>query len=73
MKNIFTVILLFIGVIVLVLSDFGRQGYVVYDCRDAHWHSDVPVDVKKECARLLKDEWDRKQKEEQTKKSLITI
>ena len=71
MKNIFLVFLAFAAILILSISDFGRSNGVVYDCRDAHWHPDVPVEVKKECARLQKEEWDRIQK--QSKKNLISI
>lgn len=73
MKNILVVILAFGAVLILAISDFGRSRGVVYDCRDAHWHPDVPVDVKKECAKLFREEWERRQQEEQTKKLLISI
>lgn len=52
-----------IAVSILIFSDFGKGRTVVYDCRDAHWHPDVPIDVKKECSRLIYEEWKRQQNE----------
>jgi len=66
MKNIFLVVVLFGIVLILITYDFGPSGKV-YDCRDAHWHPDVPVEVKRECAELLKEDWNKRQKELQEK------
>jgi len=70
MKNIFLVVTLFLSVFVLVLSDFGKDRTVVYDCRDAHWMPDVPLSVKEECAKMRKEDWERLQQE--GKKKLIS-
>ena len=58
-------------VIILINSDFGENGRY-YDCRDAHWHPDVPVEVKKRCAELFYEEWKRIQDEERARKTLRT-
>ena len=71
MKNILAVVIAFIGIIVLVLLTAERQS-VVYDCRDAHWHPDVPIEVKKECRKLMQ-EYYRQQEEENSRKRLISI
>lgn len=68
MKNIFLVIVLFIALFVLIISD--KSGTVVYDCRDAHWHPDIPIEVKKECSKMYKEDWERLQQE--GKKKLIS-
>ena len=70
MKNMIVVILLFIAVFVLVFTDFGKNQTVAYDCRDAHWHPDVPVQVKKECSKLMYELW-KQQQEEKLKKNYI--
>ena len=70
MRNIFLVVTLFVAMFVLVISDFGRSSTVVYDCRDAHWHPDVPIEVKQECAKMQKEEWERLHRER--KKKLIS-
>ena len=71
MKNILAVVIAFIGIIVLVLLTAERQS-VVYDCRDAHWHPDVPIEVKKECRKLMQKYY-RQQEEENSRKRLISI
>jgi len=49
----------------LIFTDFGRDGrVVVYDCRDAHWHPDIPIEVKKACGEMFKE---RYQKEQESK------
>jgi len=58
-------------VIILINTDFGESGRY-YDCRDAHWHPDVPVEVKKRCAELFYEEWKRIQDEERARKTLTT-
>ena len=42
-----------------------------YDCRDAHWHPDYPVEVKQECARLRIEEWRRLNQETESKDRYI--
>jgi hypothetical protein len=61
--RIIAVVLLIISVYVLIYTDFGRNQTVIYDCRDAHWHPDVPIEVKQECAKLFYEEW-KKQEDE---------
>jgi hypothetical protein len=56
-EKIIVVLLVLFCVAVLVYTDFGRGQTVVYDCRNAHWHPDVPVEVKKECNRLMYERW----------------
>ncbi len=68
MKNMFLVVVLFVAVFILIISD--KHGTVVYDCRDAHWMPDVPVEVKKECSKMHQEEWERLQRD--NKKKLIS-
>lgn len=64
LKNYITITTLLVFCItILVFSDFGKNRTKVYDCRDAHWHPDVPAAVKKECAKLFYEEWKRQQNE----------
>lgn len=71
MKNIFIVSLLFLCVFILFFTNFGKDNTVVYDCRDAHWHPDIPIEVKKECSKLFYEQW-KKQQEEENKNKLIS-
>jgi hypothetical protein len=57
------------SVLILLFSDFGKQGKY-YNCRDAHWHPDVPIEVKNECKKLIYEEL-MKQKEIESKKQFI--
>jgi hypothetical protein len=57
------------SVLILLFSDFGKQGKY-YNCRDAHWHPDYPVEVRKQCSELLYEELMR-QKEIESKKKYI--
>jgi hypothetical protein len=55
-ERIIVIVLVLFCVAVLTFTDFGKT-QKVYDCRDAHWHPDVPVEVKKECSKLLYERW----------------
>lgn len=54
--------------IILCFTDFGRSQTVIYDCRDAHWHPDVPIEVKKQCREIMKERLEEMQREERLKK-----
>lgn len=59
-----------LAIAILIFTNFGKGQTIRYDCRDAHWHPDVPVEVKKECSRLMYEEWKRRQ--EETGRKIIT-
>jgi hypothetical protein len=70
-KRAALIVLLFVAVAVLIFSDYGNSDRVVrYDCRDAHWHPDVPVQVKKDCQKLMYEEWQKQQEIERRKKMI---
>lgn len=49
-------------VVVLIFTDFARgDRVVVYDCRDAHWHPDIPIEVKKACSEMFKERYQNEQ------------
>ena len=52
--KIVIVLLASVCVATLIFTDFGKGRTIRYDCRDAHWHPDVPVEVKKQCQELMK-------------------
>ena len=56
-ERIVVIALVFASIFILISTDFGRGQSVVYDCRDAHWHPDVPVEVKRECSKLMYEHW----------------
>ena len=70
-RNFFIMLAAFVLVLVLINTDFGDSGRY-YDCRDAHWHPDIPVEVKQRCAELFYEEWKRIQEEERAKKVIRT-
>ena len=61
-----------VAVIIILFTDFGANRGKVYDCRDAHWHPDVPIEVKKECDRIMYENWKKRQEEESKKKTITT-
>jgi hypothetical protein len=67
-REIVILLSIFAFVLILLFSGFGARSGKIYDCRDAHWHPDVPVDVKKECQQLMLEEL--KKLREQEKKKL---
>lgn len=45
-----------IVVAILILSNFGESRHTkVYDCREAHWHPDYPVEVKQQCREIMEE------------------
>jgi hypothetical protein len=59
-----------VAIFILIFTNVGRSRTVIYDCRDAHWHPDIPIEVKQECGRKMYEEWKR-QKEQQGKVTVI--
>jgi hypothetical protein len=47
---------------ILILSNFGEDRIIKYDCRDAHWRPDVPVEVKKQCIEFMKQQIENSKK-----------
>lgn len=56
------------AVLILIFTEFGSERTVRYDCRDAHWHPDVPVEVKIECKKIMKEYLEKMQEEKEIKK-----
>jgi hypothetical protein len=56
-ERVVVIVLVLCCVAILVVTDFGKGQTVMYDCRDAHWHPDVPIEVKKECSKLMYERW----------------
>lgn len=69
MTKFIPLIVALIAIIILFTTDFGRTQGVIYDCRDAHWHPDYPIEVKKQCKEIMKQYYE-KQREE--RKLIIT-
>jgi len=71
-KDKWIIILALIAVLIIMFSNYGEERTVVYDCRDAHWHPDIPIEVKKECDRIMYERWKEHQEEQLKKKYLTT-
>lgn len=69
-ERIIVIVAVAVSVLILVFTDFGKGRGRIYDCRDAHWHPDIPVEVKKECSRLMYEEWKRLHDEKQNDPSI---
>lgn len=70
--SLIVIVLVLICAVVLVTTDFGKNRTVIYDCRDAHWHPDVPLEVKKECRELMKKELEKQRNEDPKPRVLTT-
>ena len=57
MERFVAIIIVSMAVLLFLFTDFGKNRSVYYDCRDAHWHPDVPIEVKKECSKLMYERW----------------
>jgi hypothetical protein len=68
-ERIIIVVAVLASVLILVFSDFGKQGKY-YNCRDAHWHPDYPIEVRKQCSELLYEEWKKQQNEKKNDPNL---
>jgi hypothetical protein len=66
-EKILVTIISIVCVCILVFTDFARgDRVVVYDCRDAHWHPDVPVEIKKACSEMFKERYQKEQRSQIT-------
>jgi hypothetical protein len=59
-QNITVLIVMIAALLILIFTDWGPQGRV-YDCGMAEWHPDIPTEVKEECRRMRRDEFQRQQ------------
>jgi hypothetical protein len=61
MKQKITVLLLMIvALCILLFADWGPQGRV-YACGMAEWHPDIPAEVKEECRKMRREDFQRQQ------------
>lgn len=51
-----------LAAVIFIVSDYG-QTEVIYDCREAHWHPDIPVEVKNQCRRIMKEYYEKEREE----------
>ncbi len=69
MTRFIPIIVAILAVVILITTDFGHSRTVIYDCRDAHWHPDYPVEVKNQCREIMKEHYE---KEQEKRKLIIT-
>lgn len=53
-ERLIVILIVFLAVIVLILTDFGSQEKV-YDCRIVEISPDVPPEVREQCRKLLRE------------------
>lgn len=68
-KRATIIITLVSAIVILFFNNFDASSnrIIRYDCRDAHWHPDVPVEVKQECQRIMYERWKKEQEKKQSK------
>jgi hypothetical protein len=59
-QNITLLIVMIAALLILIFTDWGPQGRV-YDCGMAEWHPDIPTEVKEECRRMRREDFQRQQ------------
>ena len=72
MKNILLVILMFIAVFLIVVSNWGEPSGRYYNCRDLDFHPDVPPQVRVECRKMIKEKLDEERKRNSETTGYIT-
>jgi hypothetical protein len=58
MKNILLVIVLFLVVFLIAVSNWGSPSGRYYDCRNIEFLPDVPPQVRTECRKMIKERLD---------------
>lgn len=72
LKDRIIILLALMAVLIFIISDFGDSQGRYYDCRDAHWHPDYPVQVKEECRKIIREHLEQQKKEELERKIIRT-
>ena len=72
MKNILLVILMFIAVFLIVVSNWGESSGRYYNCGDLDFHPDVPPQVRVECRKMIKEKLDEERKRNSETTGYIT-
>jgi hypothetical protein len=57
-QNITVLVVMVAALLILIFTDWGPQGRV-YDCGMAEWHPDIPIEVKEECRRMRREDFQR--------------
>jgi hypothetical protein len=59
-QNLTLLVVMIAALLILIFTDWGPQGRV-YDCGMAEWHPDIPTEVKEECRRMRREDFQRQQ------------
>jgi hypothetical protein len=59
-QNLTLLVVMITALLILIFTDWGPQGRV-YDCGMAEWHPDIPTEVKEECRRMRREDFQRQQ------------
>jgi hypothetical protein len=57
-QNITVLVVMVAALLILIFTDWGPQGRV-YDCGMAEWHPDIPTEVREECRRMRREDYQR--------------
>jgi hypothetical protein len=59
-QNLTLLVVMIAALLILIFTDWGPQGRV-YDCGMAEWHPDIPTEVREECRRMRREDFQRQQ------------
>lgn len=65
MKNILIVIIAFLALFIIVITNWGSPSGRYYNCRDIDFLPDIPPQVRVECRKLIKEKLDEERKRNQ--------
>jgi hypothetical protein len=72
MKNILIVIVAFIVLFLIAITNWGEPSGKYYNCRDIDFLPDVPPQVRVECRKMIKEKLDEERKRNLDKSGYIT-
>jgi hypothetical protein len=70
-QKLIVFVIMIASLLILIFTDWGAQGRV-YDCGMAEWHPDIPTEVKEECRRMRRDDFQRQQQQFIERKTIST-
>ena len=65
MKNILIVIIAFLALFIIAITNWGSPSGRYYNCRDIDFLPDIPPQVRVECRKLIKEKLDEERKRNQ--------
>ena len=72
MKNILIVIVAFIALFLIAITNWGEPSGRYYNCRDIDFLPDVPPQVRVECRKMIKEKLDEERRRNHDKSGYIT-